>query len=462
MEKQNKILVIDDDSLVGNSLRRLLHTLDADITVTEDPDYGLKLATENDFDIVISDQRMATLSGTELFRQLRARKSNFSSILISGYADFNVLIEAFNQGLVDQFVTKPWDNQELVKQVHTLLKTHQPTPKRIEKSHGLQNFHGLLSKSETMQAVFANAGKAARSNMPVFICGETGTGKELTAKAVHNESHRADLPFISFNCANFTETLMESQLFGHKKGSFTGAISDQEGLLAQVKGGTLFLDEVTSMSISLQSKLLRVLQEREYSALGSHQLQPFKGQIISASSLSLREACESQSFRRDLRYRLEVISITLPPLRDRDDDCVILLRHFLQSIRPEEKRPLDKELINKLRAYPWTGNIRELENTANYLLAMTDDLTTRFSAQHLPTEINHYDPHNLISNTLAFGNNTTNPSLAVRICRPKDMSCDELNHALNQHRGNRTRTAEALGISRMTLWRLMKRFELSA
>ena len=270
MEKQNKILIIDDDVLIGSALRRLLHVLDADITVTQDPAYGLELATQNHFDIVISDQRMTTLSGTELFRQLRTIKYNFSSILISGYADFDVLIEAFNQGLVDQFVTKPWDNKALVKQVHTLLKSHQPIPAQPKKDHGLQNFHGLLSSSDKMQEAFANAGKAARSNMPVFICGETGTGKELMAKAVHVESHRADRPFISFNCANFTESLMESQLFGHKKGSFTGAFSDQEGLLAQVQGGTLFLDEVTSMSISLQSKLLRVLQEREYSALDSN------------------------------------------------------------------------------------------------------------------------------------------------------------------------------------------------
>lgn len=462
MEKQNKILIIDDDILIGSALRRLLHVLDADITVTQDPAYGLELATQNHFDIIISDQRMTTLSGTELFRQLRAIKSNFSSILISGYADFDVLIEAFNQGLVDQFVTKPWDNKALVKQVHTLLKLHQPISEKSKKDHGLQNFHGLLSSSDKMQEAFANAGKAARSNMPVFICGETGTGKELMAKAVHVESHRADRPFISFNCANFTESLMESQLFGHKKGSFTGAFSDQEGLLAQVQGGTLFLDEVTSMSISLQSKLLRVLQEREYSALGTHHLQPFKGQIISASSCSLRQACENDSFRQDLRYRLEVISIVLPPLRDRDDDSVLLLRHFLRSIRPEENRPLDTELITKLRNYPWTGNIRELENTANYLLAMTDDKTNCFTSQHLPPEINHYDPNTVSNNTLGSSSlNQANSSLAVRICRPKDIRSEELSHALNLHHRNRTRTAEALGISRMTLWRLMKRFELS-
>ena len=461
MEKKHKILIIDDDILVGSALRRLLHILDAETTVTHDPAYGLELATQNNFDIIISDQRMKTLTGTELFRRLHNIKSNFSSILISGYADFDVLIEAFNQGLVDQFVAKPWDNKALVKQVRMLLKTHQSKTVGAEKDPGLQNFHGLLSGSSKMHEAFANAGKAARSNMPVFICGETGTGKELAARAVHIESHRSEYPFISFNCANFTESLMESQLFGHKKGSFTGAIADQDGLLARVQGGTLFLDEVTSMSIPLQSKLLRVLQEREYIALGSNQLQAFKGQVISASSCSLRQACESNDFRQDLRYRLEVISIVLPPLRDRGEDCVLLFRHFIQSIRPEETRPLDQELIEKLMSYPWTGNIRELENTANYLLAMTDYQTECFNSEHLPPEIKHYGPSNPSSNTLTTTLNKANTSLAVRICRPKDISADELSYALNLHHRSRTRTAAALGISRMTLWRLMKRFDLS-
>lgn len=341
----------------------------------------------------------------------------------------------------------------------------------------LENFNGMYTRSDSMLQLFANLQKAANADVPVFIWGETGTGKELTAKALQTESRRRGTPFVSFNCANFSESLMESQLFGHLKGSFTGAIKDQEGLLGAVNGGTLFLDEVTSMDLSLQAKLLRVLQEREYCEIGSITPKPFTGQIISASQISLEAAVSQGYFREDLRYRLEVISINLPPLRERREDVLPLFQMFLrQACHEDQDLDLDDDVVTALDRCFWPGNIRQLQNTALFAKAMCDG--QRVEIKDLPADVARHLPRvpdgqarRSADDRLQLGRRADDlkrrASDQIPMRRSSDqraqvseLSRDDLQRALDANAYGRARTAKSLGVSRMTLWRAMKKHGL--
>lgn len=335
----------------------------------------------------------------------------------------------------------------------------------------------MYTCSSVMHEIFVWLKKAATADVPVFIWGETGTGKELTARALHEESDRKDHPFLSYNCANFSDALMESQLFGHKKGSFTGAVSDQTGLLGAVGEGTLFLDEVTTMDISLQAKLLRVLQEREYSEIGSVTSVPFKGRILSASQIPLEQAVQESAFRADLRYRLEVITIHLPPLRDRAGDIVPLFEKFLlDGVEGESKIKITADALGAISRCDWPGNIRQLQNSALYALAMSDG--EKIELTDLPVDVARFSDKSDKSGNRAgdrgytHGRRSTDHSRRARDQRPSrrktdfnknvsEMSSQELQAALAANEGSRVRTAASLGVSRMTLWRAMKKQGLS-
>lgn len=239
----------------------------------------------------------------------------------------------------------------------------------------MTDFHGMLSTNPAMYRLFERITKSARANIPIFISGDTGTGKELVARACHAESPRKSQPFIAINCANFNENLIESQLFGHKKGAFTGATAEHLGLFSAAQQGTLFLDEVTTLPLPLQAKLLRVIQEREFSPVGSHKSYPFAAQLLTASSTTLADAVELGQFREDLYYRLNVIPLKLPPLRARGEDVVVMAKHFLQVFARREHKPLKdftEEAKQFLRQYPWPGNVRQLENLIHSLVVMSD------------------------------------------------------------------------------------------
>lgn len=300
-------------------------------------------------------------------------------------------------------------------------------------------FHGILSRDIEMHRLFENIKRAAQTGESIYISGETGVGKELVARAIHAESKRAQKPFIAVNVANFSSDLIESQLFGHKKGAFTGAVADSKGFIRAAAQGTLFLDEVTCLSPKTQAKLLRVLQERQFYPVGDVKLQKFSASIVSASNLSFEDAIAQYNFREDLRYRLEVIPLKVPPLRARRDDIILLFNYFLKQASGGKQWKIDRRLANKLKNYSWPGNVRELENCARFSAAM---------ATHDRLLINDFP--DTIQKALTLHKRANRKKLTRKVVAK----------ALHKNANNRNKTAEFLGISRMTLWRKMKAFNL--
>lgn len=332
----------------------------------------------------------------------------------------------------------------------------------------LEEFHGILSNDAGMHRLWEQIHRVARQEVPIFILGETGSGKELIARAIHRESPRPDKPLVSLNCANLSESLLESQLFGHRKGAFTGAIRDQIGLLAQADGGTLFLDEVTEIDPGVQAKLLRVLQEREYTPLGGSAPVRFDTLIISASQTPLYQAVREGTFREDLFYRLHVIPLELPPLRDRSDDVLLLFRHFLRLEMAKNKavpptQEIAADVFTLIGRHNWPGNIRELQNVCAYIAAMSDG--ERVTLDHLPRELREafvnpgggaqpsgHPPYSPFAPSPSF---TGEPGEGSKDA-PGRLRREAIVEALEQAGGNRSKAARRLGVSRMTLWRHMK------
>ena len=380
------VCVVDDERSIGRALLRLFRRLEVSVEAFVDPREALAWLKQHPVAILITDQRMPGMSGTELVAALDGFQDDATKFILSGYSDFDDITAAFNSGQIQKYISKPWDDDELLYAVERVL-TLQETPEGGTAALGEQPVlpnSPILGASPRMVKLFEQLRRMATANVPVFIYGETGTGKELVARALHQESYRSRQPFVPVNCANFSAELMESQLFGHKKGAFTGADKDRTGLLATANGGTLFLDEVTTLPLELQAKLLRVLQEREYTPLGSNELIPFDAQILSASSKRLSAAAEDGEFREDLRYRLEVLPLDIPPLRERDADAVLLFRHYLREVRQDISFEFSRDFEQFLQSYHWPGNVRQLINLAGYVATMAE--AEQLTLENLPAE----------------------------------------------------------------------------
>ena len=384
--QQPVLLIVDDETSIISALKRCLRDVAAQLVCFNSPLDALDYARENPIHIVISDQRMPDMEGCDMLAQLRQLWPGCQRLLLSAHHDFDAVTKAFNQHLIERYISKPWDNDELrfvidkavsearrsIERAAVVVGSRRKDDQQIGKQ---VNFHGMISASPVMFDMFDYIRKAATANVPVFITGDTGCGKELAARACHREGYHQGEPFVAVNCANFTEHLIESQLFGHKKGAFTGATGDQPGLFSAAGEGTLFLDEVTTLPLPFQAKLLRVIQEREFAPLGSQKVQPFLAQLVTASSTPLSEAVAKGDFREDLFYRLNVISINLPPLRERHQDALTLARHFLKLSSEECGKDFVRfspEAEQRLLAYDWPGNVRQLENLIRGLVAMND------------------------------------------------------------------------------------------
>ncbi len=369
------LVIVDDDETALESLKDSLGALDTHIKCFNSSIDVVKYCQDKPAQMVICDLHKSAVAGLKLLKQIKKLNPVCHCLLLSS-DEIEESIQRKSLESIESYISSPWNTDKVRFHVKKVLE-NLANQSQVKHSQ----FHNILSSSQNMYDIFKCIKRLATNNVPIFISGETGTGKELIAKACHAESPRSEHPFVAVNCANLTEALMESQLFGHKKGAFTGAIHDQAGLFSLAKTGTLFLDEVTTIPIGLQAKLLRVIQEREFNPVGSHKSEKFHAQLITASSKTLRQAVDDGEFREDLFYRLNVIYIQLPPLRDRNEDIKLLSQHYLEKFSEESHKEfnhLSDYEIKQLENYDWPGNIRQLENFIHCLVILNDgpEITT--------------------------------------------------------------------------------------
>jgi DNA-binding NtrC family response regulator len=423
-----RLLVVDDELNVTRSIARVLNNQSYEVITSNHPLEALQLAERESFNAVLSDQRMPDISGYELLTEMSKLQPGCTRLAMSAHQDFESMVQMFNTGLIEHFIPKPWNN----KNIRELLGAHLRSTQTDEIAEMYDQF---VTNDPAMKSLFHKMSQLVDHTVPIFVYGETGTGKELVARALHEQAGLSGR-FVAVNCSNFSSDLLESQLFGHKKGAFTGAIADQEGLLQAAEGGTLFLDEITDLPATVQNKLLRVLQERVYTPLGCTKEVHFDCRLVSAASTRLHDAVQSGSFRADLMYRLEVIPIDLPPLRARREDAQLLFAHFT------DPTTFSEEVAHILNTYEWPGNVRELQNAAMHALA--------FAGEGEPIDVHHLPAR--------FQKINVQPDCAANLSSntQTEISRESIELALRRHGNNRSATARELGISRMTLYRYLK------
>ena len=361
------ILVIDDEAGIRESLEVLLSLEGYSVKTATDGEQGLRMLEMESFDLVLLDLALPGQSGLDLLPQIKERQAETPVIMITAYGTVENVVEAIRAG-AENFVQKPWDNEKLLADIRSAVARYKAEEENLQLKRTLKqrySFSNIVGKSDIMLRVFELVAQVAPSRSTVLIQGESGTGKELIAKAIHANSPRRDKPFVPINTGAMPTELLESTLFGHVKGAFTSAIASKKGLFEVANGGTLFLDEIATMGMDTQAKILRVLQDRRFMHLGGIQEIQVDVRIIAATNIDLRQAVRDGRFREDLFYRLNVITIDLPPLRSRREDIPLLVNHFLEFYANENglsPRRLSADALRALIDYEWPGNVRELEN----------------------------------------------------------------------------------------------------
>ncbi len=381
--KQKRILIIDDEENMRHMLQTMLTRYGYDIYTAQDGAEGLEKITDHPFDFVLCDVKMPRMNGMEFLKAGRDRLFSTTVIMMSAYGSIDMAIEAMKLGAYD-FVSKPFKNEEIrltikkAEERERLKKENIELKDRIRRIGGDLSFGNMVGRSPAIQAVFSMALKVARFDSTVLITGESGTGKELVAQGIHRESDRRSVPMVPVNCASIPESLMESELFGHVKGAFTGADKDKKGLFEIAEGGTLFLDEIGDIPVTLQPKLLRVLQESEIRPVGGGKSRAVDVRVIAATSKDLEKEMASGHFREDLFYRLNVVPIMLPPLRHRPEDIPLLCKFFINRFNKSlgsSITNISSAAMTELMQHDWPGNIRELENAIERAIVLADGNT---------------------------------------------------------------------------------------
>lgn len=377
-----KILVVDDEQSLRDVLSIMLKRAGYAVTSAMDGEEAIELLNKEIFDLVITDLRMPKIDGMEVLKAVKSASPETVVLIITAFASADSAVEAMKQGAYD-YLTKPFQVDEVQLIIRNALEKRRLTTENMllkREMASQSSFAQLVGQSEAMQKVFDVVRKVADSKSNVLICGESGTGKELVARAIHYNSARSVMPFVAVNCSAVPETLLESELFGHMKGSFTGAIANKAGLFEVADGGTIFLDEIGDTTPTIQVKLLRVIQEREFRRVGGNQDVKVDVRIVAATNKDLEKAVADGSFREDLYYRLDVIPIRLPPLRMRTGDIPLLVTHFLERFAKESGKPkpvISQEAMHVLLSHEWRGNVRELENLIERVVAFaTAELVT--------------------------------------------------------------------------------------
>jgi two-component system response regulator HydG len=453
MSYKPSVLVVDDESGILDTLRILLRNEGFEVTTAQGGRAGLEQIRAGTHDIILSDVRMPQVSGLDILTAAREQDPMTPVILMTAQASLQSAISAVNSGAF-YYIQKPFSNDELVAilrracEYRAVKVENTQLKQEIRRREKTTTIARPIGKSKRFLDVLKLAEHVAPTDSTVLIQGESGTGKEVIARYIHNLSSRNDGPFMSINCGALPENLLESELFGHVKGSFTGAVRDKQGLFAAARGGSFFLDEVGEMPASLQVKLLRVLQEREAIPVGATEAIPVDVRIIAATNRELEEEIRRGNFRSDLFYRLNVIAVNLPPLRDRRDDLLLLIEALLQNLATEtgtEPKALAAEALDAVMVYEWPGNVRELENALEHAQVLTRGAL--IEAASLPERITKRRKEPLVAER-----SYRNPTLEV-IERAYIM------WVLQAEGGNKTRAAEVLGIDPSTLYRKLSRYE---
>ncbi|MFV0518061.1 MAG: sigma-54-dependent transcriptional regulator [Aminipila sp.] len=451
--EQINILVVDDELNVRQLLSKVLSKAGYKVYTACDGLEAYELIQDINIDIIISDIKMPRMTGIELLHKVKALESDIGFILITAFATTETAIDAIKNGAQD-YVTKPFDFTEILTAVKKLSMTKQHTYRLGANATIDTSDLKVNSKSPKMQEVLKLAKQVAAAESTVLLTGETGTGKEIICSAIHRWSPRKDKPFIKVNCGAIPDNLLESELFGYEKGAFTGAVSSKPGRFEVADGGTIFLDEIGDISPSLQVKLLRVLQEKTFERLGGIKSIHTDVRIITATNKNLKDEVYKGHFRDDLYYRLNVVPIHLPPLRERLEDIEDLINYFLAKsakisgvINP---KVVSQEVLDCLKDYPWPGNIRELENIIERCVVISSG--SRIDINCLPAEIRESSQHYVPSNTDA------EPLLNVAI---DTIEKEVIKKALCESGGNKTKAALALGISRRSLHRKLQKYDMA-
>lgn len=371
-----KLLVVDDDQNLLELARTRLNGANYDVTAAVDAEEAIKATKCGNFDLAVVDLRLADQDGMTLMERLHAVSPGMPVIILTGHASVEGAVEAMKRGAYT-YLTKPFDPRELLLQIERALESCKLASENIRLKGLLKekyDFANIVAKSDRMQRVLEAVSRIAKTDSTVYIHGESGTGKELIAKAIHLASDRKDKPFVAINCAAIPETLLESELFGHEKGAFTGAVRSTKGLFTQAHEGTLFLDEIGDMPLTIQVKLLRALEERQFYPVGSEKPVQVDVRVVVATKKDLIEEVKKGTFREDLFYRIHVIPLVLPPLKERMEDIPYLVDHLLKKICQQLKKEvtgLAPKAMQMLMQHDWPGNVRELENTLEYAVTMT-------------------------------------------------------------------------------------------
>jgi DNA-binding NtrC family response regulator len=442
------VLVVDDDPVVPAILSKALAAGGRRITVCDDGDEALRLVREQPFDLVISDVRLGTQAdGLDVLRAAKEVNPSGQVILISAHGSLEATVEGLRAGAFD-VIGKPFDVRDVIDAAERALAARAQA---LTQSHSRATTTtlpaGLIGRSRAMLDLYKQVALAAGADTPVMIVGESGTGKELVARAIHEYGGTTQRPFVAVNCGALAESLLESELFGHVKGAFTGAVTDRRGLFQQATGGTLFLDEIGETSPGLQVKLLRVLQEGEVRPVGGSRTVSVGARVVAATNRVLEDEVAAGRFRKDLYYRLGALVLRVPPLRDRRDDVPLLVARFLRnaSARARREARLEDGAMEALCAHAWPGNVRELENSVERLVIAARG--GRVTAEDVRALLRAPSPAT-VGTTPAFAGLPTLDELERRY----------LVHVLEAAGGNRTRAARMLGIDRRTLYRMAARF----
>jgi len=459
-----KILVVDDELIVCESCKRILEEEDYEVEMALGGREALEKMRANSFDVVITDLKMPEIDGMEILKILRAEYPDTIVIMITGFSTVETAVEAMKIGAFD-YIPKPFTPDEVSIVVKKAIEKKSLMMENIYLRRELQGkygFENIIGKSKKMQEIYRIISKVSLTDSTVLIYGGSGTGKELIARAIHFNSSRREKQFVPVDCAVLSENLLESELFGHVRGSFTGAVTTKPGLFEVADGGTVFLDEVGNISLAIQAKLLRVLQEREFTPVGGTKAKRIDIRLIAATNKDLEKMIKEETFREDLYYRLNIVPIVLPPLRERQEDIPLLAMHFLKKYAEEMGKTIKgftPEAMEKLMKYPWPGNVRELENMIERTMVMIEDEMIRPEYILLPGQ----------REKEAWGENIPSTSEELKEIKKhmREKAVEEIErtfvlNALERNHWNVTRAAEEVGMLRPNFQALMRKYNLRA